>query len=51
MVHKFFDKKASGGAIKSNQQLANDFINRLLKKFKKEEFILQLKTIFGVLIL
>ena len=32
MVYKFFDKKASGGAIKSNQQLANELHKPIIKK-------------------
>ena len=53
MVYKFFDKKHSGGVIKSlsNQQLANDLHKPIIKKNKKKEFILHLKTIFGMLIL
>ena len=51
MVFKFFDKKsAKSSGIKSmlNQQLANELINQLLKNLKEEEFILRLKTIFGM---
>ena len=52
MVYKFFDKKTSGGAIKSmpNQQLADELHNQLLKSFTKEKYIYHLKTKFGVLI-
>ena len=35
MVHKFFDKKASGGAIKSNQQLANELHKPIIKKIQE----------------
>ena len=53
MVYNFFDKKASGRAIKSisNNNLQMNFIKQLFKKIKKEEFMLHLNTIFGVLIL
>ena len=62
MVYKFFDKKSSlltdksakGGSannkIKQNQQLAEELHKPIIKKFKKEEFILHSKTISGVLI-
>ena len=52
MVYKSIDKQTSGGAIKSmpNQQLSNELRKPIIRKFKKEEFILQLKTIVGVLI-
>ena len=38
MVYKFFDKKHSGGVIKSlsNQQLANDLHKPIIKKNKKK---------------
>ena len=53
MVYKFFDRKTSGSAvnneIKQNQQLADELQKLIIKKFKTE-FILHLKTIFGVLI-
>ena len=49
MVYKFFNKKSNVSGIKSmwNQQLGNEL---LLENFKDEEFILLLKTIYGVLI-
>ena len=54
MVYKFFGKKSKGAGIKNeikeNQQLANEFHKPIIRKFKKETFILFLKTIFGVLI-
>ena len=63
MVYKFFDKKSaslpdksvsgSGVAnneIKQNLQLAKELHKPIIRKFKKEKFILDLKTIFGVLI-
>ena len=54
----FFDKKASGSGVTT---LANkstikympqneQFTKPIIRKFKKEEFIQHLKTIFGVLI-
>ena len=55
MVYKFFDKKSASLAVKSTKgsgvnneisQLKN-YINQLLTNFKKEEFMLHLKTIFG----
>ena len=49
MVYKFFDKKSKGSAfnieVKYNEQLAKE-----LHKPKKEQFILDLKIIFGGLI-
>ena len=53
MVYKFFDKKTGSGVnneIKQNQQLTEELNKPIIKKFKKEEFILHSKTIFGVLI-
>ena len=50
IVYEFFDKKASGrGAnneIKRNEQLADELHKPIIKKLKKREFILHLKTIF-----
>ena len=47
-------KNTSGSGIKNetkqNQQLAEELYKQINKKFKKEEFILHLKTIFGVFI-
>ena len=39
MFHEFFDKKTSGGAIKSmsNQQLADKLQKPINKKFKKRK--------------
>ena len=39
MVYKCFDKKTSGGAIKSmpNEQLAEEFHEQIIKKFKKRK--------------
>ena len=62
MVYNFFDKtsasltnksgKGSGvnNEIKQNEQLADELHKSIIKHLKKEEFILYLKTIFGVLI-
>ena len=54
MAYKFFDKKSAGtGATTlANKcqiiyKLQMNFINQLLEKFEKEEFI-HLTTIFGV---
>ena len=60
MVYKYFDKKSasladkstkgSGVAMLQNEQLDKELHKPIIKKFKKEEFILHLKTISGVLI-
>ena len=57
MVYNFFDKKSKGAGLKENQgnilqnsQLANEFHKPIIRKLKKEKFILLLRTIFGVLI-
>ena len=54
MVYKFFDKKLVGCGIannsKQNIQLAKELHKPIIKNFKKEQFIRDLKTIFGVLI-
>ena len=54
MVYKFFDRKTSGSGanneIKQNEQVAEKLHLPIIKNLKKEEFILYLKTIFGVLI-
>ena len=63
MDYKFFDKKSAGSgvttspkksAIKNeitqNKQLAKELHKLVIKKIKKEKFILHSKTIFGVLI-
>ena len=54
-INFLIKKNSDSGAnneIKQNQQLAENYTNQLLKKKtnKKEEFILHVKTIFGVLI-
>ena len=62
MVYQFFDKKSASIPDKSvshrgvtvpsefNVQLAKELHKPIIKKFKKEKFILDLKIIFGVLI-
>ena len=52
MIYKIFDKKSKGSGItnESNYQLANELHKPITKNFKKEKFILYLKTIFEVLI-
>ena len=66
MVYKFFDKKPKGSGvnthandkIKQNQhplnlaihQLAEELRKPIIKKLKKEQFIIDLKIIFGELI-
>ena len=55
MVYKCFDKKSAGGyfaknEIKQNLQLAEGLHRPIIRNLKKEQFILDLKTIFGMLI-
>ena len=55
MVYKFFDKKSKGSGIanneiKQNLQLAKELHKPIIRNFKKEQFILDLKAIFGELI-
>ena len=55
VVYKFFNKKSkdSGVAnneIKQNLQLAEELHKPIIRNFKKEQFIQDLKAIFGVLI-
>ena len=45
MVYKFFDKKTGSGAS-VNKQLAEELHKPVIKKFKKEESMQDLKTIF-----
>ena len=51
LVYKFFDKNSKDGSvnneIKQNEQLAEELHKPIVKNFKKEEFILHLKKIFG----
>ena len=50
MVLTFLDKKSIGKVLNKHQinNLQMNFINQLSEYFKKEKFILNLKTIFGV---
>ena len=56
MVYKFFDKMSASGSgvtnneIKQNLQLAEELHKPIIRNFKKEQFILDSKTISGVLI-
>ena len=54
MIYKFFDNKPkrsdNKNEIKENQQVANELHKPIIRKFKKENCILLLKTIFGALI-
>ena len=54
MIYNFFDKKSKDGSvnneIKQNEQLAEELHKPIIKKLKREEFVLHLNTIFGVLI-
>ena len=52
MVYNFFEKKSSGSGVCMEKIKLNNIINylknytnQLLKNFKKEQFILDLKTI------
>ena len=56
VVSKFFDKRSAGSGvanndIKQNLQLAEELHKPIIRSFKKEQFIQNLTTIFGVLIL
>ena len=50
--NKVFDKNSKGSGTnnenKQNEQLSEELHKLIVKKFKKEEFILHLKTIFAV---
>ena len=54
MVYKFFDKTSVGSGVniptEPDKQVAEKLHKPIIKKLKKEEFILDLKIIFGVLI-
>ena len=49
-----FDKKCKGSCVniplEFNEQLAKELHKPIIRKFKKEKFILDLKIIFGVLV-
>ena len=46
MVYKFFDKK-TGSEISVNEELAEELHKPVIKNFKKEKYMRDLKTIFG----
>ena len=54
MVYQCFDKMSKGSdvkiEVKHNEQLAEELHKPIIRNFKKEQFILDLKIIFGVLI-
>ena len=58
MVYKCFDKKSAGSGVNmhankpafNNEKLAEKLHKPIIKNLKKEQFILDSKTIFGVLI-
>ena len=56
MVYKFSDGKSASGSgvanndIKQNLQLAEELHKPIMRNFKKEQFLQNLKAIFGVLI-
>ena len=54
MVYKFFDKMSKGSGVnikvKHNEQLAKELYKPVIRNVKKEQFILDLKTILGVLV-
>ena len=56
MVFKFFDKKCASGSGVTIMRLSKiynqrkNYTNQLLETLKKEQFIENLKTIFGVMI-
>ena len=51
-VYNFFDKKTAGKGVnnESSLDLAEELHKTIIKNFKKERFVQDLKTIFGVLI-
>ena len=54
MVYKFFDKKSAGSGVniplEFNEQLAKELHKPIIRNFNKEQFILDLEIIFGVLV-
>ena len=54
MVCKFFDKKSTSSGVnipvEFNEQLAKELHKPIIRKFKRERFILDLKIIFGEMI-
>ena len=56
MVYKSFDKKSAGSSVNMHTnnegplELAEELHKSIIRKSKKEQFIQDLKTTFGVLI-
>ena len=53
MVYKYFDKNPKGGVnipLEFNEKLAKELHKPVIRNFKKEQFILDLKMIFRELI-
>ena len=54
MVYTFFDKKSKGNGVnievKHNEQLAKELHKPITRHLRKEQFVLDLEVIFGVLI-
>ena len=56
MVYKIFDKKSAGSGVNTHGNnerpldLAAELHKSIIREFKKEQFIQNLKTIFEVLI-
>ena len=52
MVYNFFDKKSKGRGInieeKPNKELTEELHKPIIMKFKKEQFIQDLKAMFGI---
>ena len=53
MVYTFFDKKSKVGdvniPVESNEELAKELYKPIIRKLQKEQFIQDLKIIFGAL--
>ena len=51
IVYKVFDKKSTGSSVniplEFNEQLAKELHKPIIRNFKKEQFILDLKSRFG----
>ena len=54
MVYKVFDKKSKGSGVNitlvSDEEWAEELHKSIIRKFKQEQFTLDLKIIFGMLI-
>ena len=54
MVYKYSDKNSKGSSLNiplaSNEELAEELHKPIIEKLKKDQFIQDLKTIFGELI-